>query len=113
MTAGRLAGAAGSSGSHAPANLPAVTAYDNSYQKWITSGDRFTYSFYPKVVNAVGNAGATAYAGSYGMNPWLQLNATGLAIPHQALKLSIQTGAATTLTYDMFFEYHFDVKGIA
>lgn len=97
----------------AATSIGQITAYDNSYQKWITSGDRFTYTFYPKVVNAVGNAGATAYVGSYGSNPWLQLNATGTQIPHQALKIGINLGSSSTVTFDAFFEYHFDVKGVA
>ncbi len=97
----------------AATSIPQLTSYDNSYQKWITSGDKFTYSFYPKVVNAVGNSGATSYVGSYGFNPWLQLNAGGTSIPHQCLKIGINVGTTTTLTFDAFFEYHFDVKGIA
>lgn len=96
-----------------PANMQSVTAYDNSYQKFLTSNAQpFKYTFYPKVVNAVGNAGATAYVGGYGTNPWLQLNAAGIAIPHNCLKWAITCGAASTITFDSFFEYHFDVKGI-
>lgn len=96
-----------------PANIGNITAYDNSYQKFLTSGDVFRYSFYPKVVNAVGNAGAAAYVSSYGANPWMFLNAAGTVIPHQSLKLGIQFDAATTITYNYYFEYHFDVKGLA
>lgn len=96
----------------APANFQAVTAYDNSYQKFVTSGDRFKYTFYPKVTNTVDNGGATA-AGSYAMNPWLRLDATGIQIPHLALKLCFQTSAATTINFDVFYDLHFDVRGIA
>lgn len=99
--------------SSTPANLTEVTAYDNSYQKFLTSGDRLKYTFYPKAVNVVGNGGAAAYAGSYGMNPWLQLNATGIAIPHNALKWAVNTSASTTLVFSYYLEYHFDVKGIS
>jgi len=96
-----------------PANVAAVTAYDNSYQKPLPSGDVFTYTFYPKCVNAVGNAGATAYVGSYAVNPWLQLGGTGVTIPHQCLKYAIQFAAAPTvqINFDYFLELHFDVKG--
>lgn len=96
-----------------PGGVTAVTIYDNSYQKLLTSTDRFKYTFYPKAVNAVGNAGATAFVGSYAMNPWLQLSATGVAIPHNCLKLGFNTGASTTLSFDYYLEYHFDVKGLA
>lgn len=99
----------------AASSLIQVTAYDNSYQKWITGSDRLTYTFYPKAVNVVWDGTAASSTGSYGMNPWLQLNATGLAIPHRCLKLAFNTGANATvaLNYDMYLEYHFDVKGIA
>lgn len=96
-----------------PAALTVIGAYDNSYQKTLTSGDRFKYTFYPKVVNAVGNAGVAAFVGGYGKNPWLQLSATGIVIPHNCLKYGIQVGSATTENFDCFYEYHFDVKGIA
>lgn len=96
-----------------PGSIGAITAYDNSYQKFITSSNQLTYTFYPKPVNAVGVSGATAYVGSYASNPWLQLNATGLTVPHNALKLGINTGSSTTINFDMYFEYHFLVKGIA
>lgn len=96
-----------------PASITEITAYDNSYQKFVSSGEHFTYTFYPKAVNAVGNAGATAYVGSYGMNPWLQLNAGGASIIHQALKLGFQVGSASTISFQYFFEIHFDVKGQA
>lgn len=95
----------------APADTTAVTAYENSYGKWLPSGDHFTYTFYPKVVNAVGSGGATAYQGSYAANPWLMLNATGVGIPHNCLKLSINTGTGTTASFDFYYDIHFDVKG--
>lgn len=90
-----------------------VTAYDNSYSKILPSGAKYRYTFYPKVVNAVGNAGATAYVGSYATNPWLQLNAGGVAIPHQQLIGLLQTGSNNSQVYDYYLEIHFDVKGVA
>lgn len=99
--------------SSAPANMQDITAFDNSYSKWITSGDRFTYSFVPKVVNEVaGNGGTASASGSYGLNPWLMLTTTGITIPHQQLLLAAQVGAQTTLTYDYFYDIHFDVSGM-
>lgn len=96
----------------APTSITQITAYENSYQKFVTAGDRFTYTFYPKVVNAVGNSGAAAYVGTYGLNPWLQLNATGIVIPHQSIKIGIHTSASTTVQFNLFYEIHFDVKGL-
>lgn len=90
-----------------------VTAYDNSYTKFVQSGQHFRYTFYPKCVNIVDNAGVSTAAGSYAMNPWLQLNATGIQIPHRQLLLGYQLGANTTVTFSRYFEYHFDVKGMA
>lgn len=96
----------------APTGTTAVTVFENSYQKFVQSGSKFRYTFYPKAVNAVGNAGATAYVGSYGMNPWLQLNGLGIAIPHLSLKMGFNTGSSTTVNFDYYLEYHFDVKGL-
>lgn len=100
-------------GTTAPAQLSAVTAYDNGYQKWLRSGTEFRYTFYPKVVNSVDVSGTATAAGSYAMNPWLQLNATGITVPHRQLVLAVGTNAATTLSFDYYFDYHFDVKGMA
>lgn len=97
----------------APANPTQVSAYDNSYQKFVTSGDRFTYTFYPKVTNSVDINGTASAVGSYAANPWLRLDSTGITVPHLSLKLAIQTNAATTLNFDYYFDYHFDVRGIA
>lgn len=98
----------------APASTQAVTAYDNSYQKFLTSNSApFKYTFYPKVVNAVGNAGVAAFVGGYGRNPWLNLSAAGILIPHNCLKWAITCGANSTITFDAYFEYHISVKGVA
>jgi len=95
----------------APASIQAITAYDNSYQKFVTAGDKYQYTFYPKVTNTVDNGGATA-AGSYGFyNPWLRLDATGIQIPHLSLKLGAQCGSASTIAFDVYYDYHFEVKG--
>lgn len=97
-----------------PSSLTDVTAYANSYQKWLKVGDEFRYTFYPKVVGAVGSSGATSLVGSYGMNPWLYLDATGVSTPHQSLKLAFNVGTAPGapgLSYDYFYDIYFDVKG--
>lgn len=90
-----------------------VTAYDNSYSKWIASGDKLRYTFYPKAVNTVDVSGAATAAGSYSTNPWLQLNSTGITVPHKSILGVIQTGTTSTQAYDYYFEFHFQVKGIA
>lgn len=98
-----------------PAGIAQITAYDNSYSKWLVSGDRFTYTFYPKVTNTVDISGTATAAGSYGMNPWLRLDATGITVPHLSLKIGaeVATGlGAATQSYDYYFDYHIDVKGM-
>jgi hypothetical protein len=95
-----------------PTAINEITASDHSYLKFVNSGNQFTYSFYPKAVISIDNGGATAAVGGYGMNPWIQLNASGIAIPHRSLKLGFQVGASTTVNIDWFFDIHFDVKGM-
>lgn len=91
-----------------------ISAYDNSRDSFVTSGKTFKYTFYPKCVNTVDNAGTATAAGSYAMNPWLQLNATGIQIPHRQLLLGYSmSGVTTGLAFSRYFEYHFDVKGMA
>lgn len=108
-----IAAACDPEGASAPTSISQVTSYDNSYQKLVTAADRFTYTFYPKVVNVVDNAGATSAASSYATNPWLLLSTAGLVIPHRQLLLYIQQGNAVALSYDHYFEYTFQVKGLA
>lgn len=98
-------------GAAAPASLLAMTAYDNSFSKWVPSGDSFTYTFYPKVINTVDVGGAATAAGSYGQNPWLTLNAAGITVPHKRLLLTANTHVATTVNFDLVVDYHFEVKG--
>lgn len=100
-------------GTTAPGSLSAVTAYDNGYQKWLKSGTGFTYTFYPKVVNSVDISGTATAAGSYAMNPWLQLNSTGITVPHRQLVLAVGCNTSSTINFDYYFDYHFDVKGMA
>lgn len=108
-----IAAACDPEGSTAPTSISQVTSYDNSYQKLVTASDRFTYTFYPKVVNVVDNAGTSSAASSYSTNPWLLLSTAGLVIPHRQLLLYIQQGNAVALSYDHYFEYTFQVKGLA
>lgn len=100
-------------GTTAPGNLSAVTAYDNGYMKWLKSSQEFRYTFYPKVVNSVDVSGVATAAGSYGMNPWLQLNATGITVPHRQLVLAVGCTSTSTISFDFYFDCHFDVKGMA
>lgn len=96
-----------------PTSHQQITAYDNSHQKWVTSGDRFTYTFYPKVTNTVDVSGTATAVGSYAINPFLRLDATGITVPHLSMKLGMSTSTATTLVYDWYYDIHFDVRGIA
>lgn len=100
-------------GTTVPGSLAAVTAYDNGYMKWLRSSQEFRYTFYPKVVNTVDVSGTATAAGSYAMNPWLQLNATGIAVPHRQLVLVVGCNSTSTISFDYYFDYHFDVKGMA
>lgn len=99
-----------------PAGVTQVTAYDNSFSKWVQAGQRFTYTFYPKVTNTIDVSGTATAAGSYMMNPWLRLDSVGVNVPHLSLKLAVSTGTglgAATQSFDYYFDHHFDVKGIA
>lgn len=96
----------------APTNITQVTAYDNSYQKLLTAGEKFTYTFYPKVTNTIDVSGAATAAGSYATNPWVRLDATGITVPHLSIKLGIQS-AVTTMNFDYYYDLHFDTRGIA
>lgn len=97
----------------APTNTQAITAYDNSYSKWVTSGDKFRYTFYPKVTNTVDISSAATPAGSYAINPWLRLDSVGITVPHLCLKFGATLGGGSTLALDYYFDIHFDVRGIA
>lgn len=91
-----------------------VSAYDNSYSKWVQSGQSYTYTFYPKAVNTVYNGSSASVAsGGYGMNPWLMLDPTGVGIQHKELIVSASVPVASTvaLNFDYYWDIHFDVKG--
>lgn len=107
-----VATACDSESTAAPSDVGTVTAYDNSYSKFIKAGTEYRYTFYPKVTNSVDVSGTATAAGSYGMNPWLRLDATGITVPHLSLKIATRTGASTTLNYDYYYDIHFDVRGI-
>lgn len=94
-----------------PTSAIQVTSYRNSFQKFVTAADRFTYTFYPKAVNAVGNAGAASYTGSYAVNPWILMNAAGIDVPHQCLKLAFQVSSATTISFTTYADLYFEIRG--
>lgn len=98
-----------------PASPLEITAYENSYQKWLLPSDHFTYTFYPKVVSAVYNGGATSASGSFkGRNPWLQCNAAGIQIDHQSLLLYIKgTNPAANQAFSYYVDYYFTCDGIS
>lgn len=99
-----------------PTSITGVTAYDNSRQAFVNSGQVFKYTFYPKAANSVDINGTATAIGSYGrMNPWLRLNATGITVPHYNLIIGVTTGTATTTTlnFDYILDYHFDVHGLS
>lgn len=102
-------------GAVAPTTMRAITSYDNSYQKWVNSGEQFTFTFYPKVINTVDVSGTATAAGSYGRNPWLQLSSSGITVPHKQLLvfIGIQAPATSALSFDFYWDVHFDVKGVA
>lgn len=96
-----------------PQSISSITALDNHRMIWLQSGSQFKYTFYPKAINTVDNAGTASAVSSYGMNPWLFCSTTGITVPHYCLKLGVKTGANTTINFDFYLQYHFDVKGFA
>ena len=82
----------------APTTIQQITAYDNSHEKFLPSGSVFQYTFYPKVTNSVDISGVATAAGSYAMNPWLRLDATGITVPHLSLKYGLATESTSTAT---------------
>lgn len=87
-----------------------VTIYDRHYVKPILSGQKFKYTFYPKVTNSVQGASAAVASGSYKTNPWLKLDATGIQVPHQQLVMFTQnSGTAGSTVFDGYFTLYFDV----
>ncbi len=96
-----------------PTSIIGITAYDNSYQKFLNAADKFTYTFYPKVTNSIDISGVATAAGSYAMNPWIRLDSTGVTVPHLSLKLGFNVGASTTVAFDYYYDIHFDTRGIA
>lgn len=97
-------------GTSAPGSMQIISSYDNSFGKWINAGEDFNYTFYPKVVNTVDVSGVATAAGSYQTNPWLQLNATGITVPHRQLVLAVQIGSSSTITYDFNYDIYFEVR---
>ena len=76
-------------GTTTPTNAQTVGAYPNYSSKILTASDVFKYTFYPKVTNTVDVGGTATAAGSYVVNPWLNMTATGITIPHKQLVLAI------------------------
>lgn len=95
-----------------PATALTVTAYENHRTGYMLSGKPFAYTFYPKVANTVDNAGVATAAGSYAVNPWLQLTTAGIDIPHRQLLFTMATSIAPTsaLIVNVYFVIHFEVK---
>ncbi|AXH73954.1 MAG: hypothetical protein [Cressdnaviricota sp.] len=90
-----------------------VASYDNARIKHLTEDDeKFYYTFYPKVINDVDNAGTSTAVGNYGpTNPWLNLSTQGIAIPHKRLLYHIQYGATATVTnFILTYIVTFDVR---
>lgn len=88
-----------------------LTSYDNSYSKFVNSGEQFNYTCYPKATNAIeGTGGVTALLGAYSRNPWIQMSSTGILVPHKQLLFFATTGAATTVSFDWYFDIHFEVR---
>jgi len=98
-------------------SIPQIGAYQNHKARVLVAGKEFVYTFYPKAVNSVFDGTTTQPAGSYGMNPWLQCNATGVTIPHQSLQLGCQTNKAPSTANTEGFQYYVrlwvDLKNIS
>lgn len=97
--------------STAPTAAINVGEYANHKYSTIPSGQRFYYTFYPKAINTVDNNGTATNVGSYGMNPWINLNTSGVNIPHKRLLWYIaSSGGTSTTPYDLTYQIYFDVK---
>lgn len=93
-----------------------VSAYDNSYSKWVNAGEKYTYTFYPKAINSMFQTGTTTVtSGTYGMNPWIFLDSTGITVDHKelAVTVSVPTASTVALNFDFYWDIHFDVRGIS
>lgn len=94
-----------------PATFGEVTKYNGWRSKILTGNDDKLYiTIYPKALNVInGAAGAAVNVGGYATNPWISLDATGLAVPHKQLVMFGQnTGVA--LTFDYIAHFHFEVR---
>lgn len=84
--------------------------FANYKYRSLPQGDVFYYNFYPKAINVVADGGATATSGSYGKNnPWLNMDSTGITIPHYNFLLAINqnslaSSAGITWTLTIEFE---------
>lgn len=101
--------------SAAPTAALDVGAFDNHKVTFLTSGKSWVYSFYPKAVNTVDNAGVTSATGSYSTNPWIQLTVNGCVIPHNSCLMAAQCSAPAPtagLVMQYYYRIHFQVKNI-
>lgn len=93
-----------------------ICRYSNNKHAVLPSGKVFYYTYYPKALNSVVGSGGTAVSvGNYaGSNPWLSLNASGIAIPHHRLHYGIKTSqnaAANGILFQLTHTVYFDCIG--
>lgn len=95
----------------APATFSEVSILNGWRSKSLTGAeDKLVFTFYPKALNVInGAAGAAVSAGGYQANPWITLNATGIAVPHKQLVVAAQN-AGVALNFDILMHYHFEVR---
>lgn len=96
-----------------PTNISDPGAYANHKTGTLVSGREFRYTYTPKVVDMVNNAGTSIAAGTFAQNPWLLLSSTGISIPHQRLRAFVDsTNASDTSVINVYYEYKFMVAGL-
>lgn len=99
-----------------PNLMTTIGAYDNSRSTWLIAGRKWVYTFYPKVTNTVYDGTVATNAGSYGVNPWLQLSPTGVGIPHYSLVMGLASATAPSvnnvLGVSYYYRIHFEVKNV-
>lgn len=94
----------------APATFNEVCQFPWRSKHVTGADDKLIFTFYPKALNVInGAAGAAVSAGGYASNPWITLNATGIAVPHKQLLIAGQN-AGVALSFDMILHYYFDVR---
>lgn len=96
-----------------PTALSDVGSFANAKIGTLTAGRSFSYTFYPRAVNTIDNGGTATAVGTYASNPWILCNSQGVVIPHQRLRVAIDSTSGTDASIvDVYYVIRFAVSGI-